>query len=126
MSKRATWCERRLVMSPVYFGICTSEKQFAAECRKLGIKQRPEWIGGTSDACCHILANSKGETACIVAVPPRQRGQSRAAYAALIVPEAVHVWQQVRAAIGEDKPSSEFEAYSVQSITQALFEAVGL
>jgi hypothetical protein len=110
----------------VYFGICTSERQFAGECRKLGIKQPPEWISATSDACCHILANSKGETACIVAAPPRQRGQSRAAYAALIVHEALHVWQQVRAAIGEDKPSSEFEAYSLQAICQELFEAVGL
>jgi hypothetical protein len=126
MSKRATWCDRRLVMSPVYFGICTSAAQFAAECRKLGLKQRPEWIPAAAAAVCHILANAKGETACIVAVPPRKRGQSRAEYAALIVHEAVHVWQQVREALGEEKPSSEFEAYSLQAICQELFEAVNL
>jgi hypothetical protein len=35
---------------------------------------------------------------------------------ALLVHESVHVWQEIRKRMGEKEPSSEFEAYSVQSI----------
>ena len=38
----------------------------------------------------------------------------------LIVHESVHVWQEVRSAMGEDNPSSEFEAYSVERIVEDL------
>ncbi len=64
-------------------------------------------------------------TCAIVCVRPRGK-RSRAQYAALIAHEAVHIWQRIRLELGEDSPSSEFEAYSVQSICQRLFEAVGL
>lgn len=41
----------------------------------------------------------------------------------IIVHEATHVWQEVRSAMQERAPSSEFEAYSMQAITQELFAA---
>lgn len=44
-------------------------------------------------------------------------------FTALVVHEAAHVWQQVLEAMGEDKPSSEFEAYALQGITQDLLTA---
>ncbi|MPS60582.1 hypothetical protein [Acinetobacter sp.] len=40
----------------------------------------------------------------------------------LLLHEAVHVWQKVKKLMGEKEPSSEFEAYSIQSIAQDLFE----
>jgi hypothetical protein len=42
--------------------------------------------------------------------------------AALLVHEAVHVWQLFRESIGEHGPSKEFEAYSIQAISQRLME----
>ena len=39
---------------------------------------------------------------------------------ALLVHESVHVWQEIRNRMGEKEPSSEFEAYSVQSIFLGL------
>lgn len=39
---------------------------------------------------------------------------------AILAHEAVHVWRHVREKIGETDPSSEFEAYAVQSIVQFL------
>ncbi|MFI8146483.1 hypothetical protein [Acinetobacter sp. ABJ_C5_2] len=40
----------------------------------------------------------------------------------LLLHEAVHVWQKVKKLMGEKEPSSEFEAYSIQSIAQDFFE----
>lgn len=41
----------------------------------------------------------------------------------LLLHESVHIWQKIRERMGEKKPSSEFEAYSIQSIAQDLFYA---
>ncbi|MFW6575186.1 hypothetical protein ACOCJL_12555 [Acinetobacter baumannii] len=40
----------------------------------------------------------------------------------LLLHEAVHVWQKIKKLMGEREPSSEFEAYSIQSIAQDLFK----
>ena len=40
---------------------------------------------------------------------------------ALLLHEAVHVWQRVKALMGEKEPSKEFEAYSIQRIALDLF-----
>ena len=40
----------------------------------------------------------------------------------LLLHEAVHIWQELREKMGEESPSAEFEAYTVQSIAQNLFE----
>ncbi|SPL69152.1 hypothetical protein [Acinetobacter stercoris] len=40
----------------------------------------------------------------------------------LLLHEAVHIWQEVKLLMGENDPSVEFEAYSIQSISQDLFE----
>jgi hypothetical protein len=117
------WVSKTLVRSPAYIGICTSERAFHAACRKFGIKPY-EWIADDADATMHTWSK-QGSTVCVVAVPPRGK-RSRATYAALIVHEATHVWQHIRGVLGETKPSSEFEAYSLQNICQELFEAVGL
>ena len=48
---------------------------------------------------------------------------SPAIVADLLVHEAMHVWRDMREAIGEKEPSSEFEAYALQNITANLFRA---
>ena len=40
----------------------------------------------------------------------------------LLLHEAVHVWPRIKQRMGETNPSTEFEAYSIQSIAQDLFE----
>lgn len=39
----------------------------------------------------------------------------------LLLHESVHIWQRVKALMGEKEPSIEFEAYSIQRIAQDLF-----
>lgn len=58
-----------------------------------------------------------------VAIVTVRGGFSTNVTADLLIHEAVHVWQDLREAIGEEKPSSEFEAYTVQNITAELFAA---
>ncbi|MEB0141395.1 hypothetical protein QN363_20475, partial [Undibacterium sp. CCC2.1] len=38
----------------------------------------------------------------------------------LLIHEGVHIWQEVRKYVGEEAPSAEFEAYSIQSICTDL------
>ncbi|OTG79063.1 hypothetical protein B9T31_17340 [Acinetobacter sp. ANC 4558] len=40
----------------------------------------------------------------------------------LLLHEAVHIWQRVKVLMGEQEPSKEFEAYSIQAIAQDLFD----
>ncbi|ENV34551.1 hypothetical protein [Acinetobacter gerneri] len=40
----------------------------------------------------------------------------------LLLHEAVHIWQEIKLLMGENDPSVEFEAYSIQALAQDLFE----
>ena len=42
---------------------------------------------------------------------------------ALLLHEAVHLWQEIKIYIDENNPSKEFEAYSIQALAQNLFYA---
>jgi hypothetical protein len=41
----------------------------------------------------------------------------------MLVHEGTHVWQHIKDIIGEDQPSKEFEAYSMQHIVSGLLRA---
>lgn len=43
----------------------------------------------------------------------------------LIIHEAVHIWQEIKNRMREDEPSIEFEAYSIQVISQDLLWLLG-
>lgn len=121
---RVRWLERGLVSSPVYLALCRSEQALQRELRRLRIpaKDWPQFLGGTASASTMIFSNSDDETACIVCIGDVSE-DTPTRVAALLVHEAVHVWQEVKRVMGETDPSSEFEAYSVQSISQKLFDA---
>lgn len=127
MSKRVKWCQFSLVFAPVYLAICTSEAEYLKICKQLKVPKQSigDWINAGADGTMTTMTINNGKPVCIVCVRPRSK-QTRAAYAALIVHEAVHVWQKCRREIGESDPSAEFEAYAIQSITQTLLKAVGL
>lgn len=122
--KDTEWLDRSLVTSPVYFCLCMTPKQFAHELKRLGLKkrQRPDFLPNNhSDAAVHFL-ECEGKTAAIV-VLRRDKTHEPAQVAAMLVHEAVHIWQEIRANLGETAPSAEFEAYSIQAISQRLFYA---
>lgn len=126
-ARALTWLDNTLYRSTVRFALCTTEKAFHAELKRMGVPRYStyELVTTPANATTHVLTDEDGEIACIVTVPPRQFKEryDGVKLACLLVHEAVHVWQEMRKRMGETNPSSEFEAYSIQRISQELMVA---
>jgi hypothetical protein len=116
---KALWLDRAIMTGP-YFCLCVSEKSFHAVLKYLNVPKAdwPEFLTKGSDATTHHLDSSQGE-AHVVCIKPSKKHDGVQTYA-LLVHEAVHIWQAYREEIGEDRPASEQEAYSIQHLAQEL------
>lgn len=116
------WLNRDLVVGP-YLALATTEAGFhkALKHCKVPRENWPKWVNDGADATTHQYTNGEGNMVCIVTI--RVTDQHPCQIAAMLVHEAVHVWQMHRDSIGERFPSSEFEAYSIQAIAQRLMFA---
>ena len=101
---------------PIFIGFAPDEKSFLAEMERLGTKEIPPYT--ISDATTHHFRSDDGMT-CIVCIKPR-KGICKEQWIGLLVHEAAHVWQAIRESMEEDNPSAEFEAYTLQYISQWL------
>lgn len=126
MSKCCKWLDRDLCHSPLYIGLCTTEKSYLSELKRLGIKKndRPSFCD-LGDAVVHFVENKKGTVSegtvsAIVCIP---YGRPIHEVVGLLAHEAVHIWQEIKIKLGEHSPSPEFEAYSIQTITERLYGA---
>lgn len=102
-----------------------SEKDYHKAMKKFGVPMhsRSAWIQTEqSDATTHILQHPKHGLGCVVALRTRE-GLDGIQIASLLVHEAVHILQEWCSYHGESKPSSEFEAYSIQAISQELMNS---
>lgn len=122
MSK-SVWLSRTLITSPICVAFCKNRQQFTQELKRLKIKEGefPEFVSPGADATTHFFAKGNKEC-CIVCIMVPKKIPKIQVYA-LLVHEAVHIWQAVKERIGEKSPSKEFEAYSIQAIAQELMEA---
>jgi len=126
--KQLEYCDRSLILSPIYYALCTSEKVFNKELKRLGIakKDRPSFIlNEWSHASVHHFEND-GKYISLVCVDKQkneENGVTPNEICGLLIHEAVHIWQEIKENIGECEPSREFEAYSIQCIAQRLIEA---
>jgi len=115
------WLNKSLIDSPISYSVCTKQKQFDKVLKKLGIDSF-DYINVGSDATTHFLTNDD-IVICIICINWDVDIPKIDKYA-LLVHEAVHLWQGIKDKFGETKPSKEFEAYSIQNITAQLFRAV--
>lgn len=117
------WLERDLIVGP-YLVLCTTEAEFHKVLRHCKVPQHQwaQWIGENADATTHELTNTNGGHICVVCLRAAAK-HSGIQVAAMLVHEAVHVWQNHCERIGERNPSCEFEAYAVQSVAQRLMDA---
>ena len=116
---KAKWLTRTLMIGP-YLSLCTSQKEFDLALKHLKVDKAMPYIAGHS-ATTHTFERD-GDIVCIVCLSESSiRRRPIGDTANILVHEAVHVWQAYRSNIGETKPSSEFEAYSIQTIFYTLY-----
>lgn len=120
------WLDRTLLVSPICFGLCKDEESFKKELKRLGIKKkdRPDFMkNGHSDATAHFFDTSNNASHCCIVCVPNNKKATKVQIYALLVHEAVHIWQHIKENIGERWPGAEQEAYAIQNISQELFMA---
>jgi len=102
------------------------EKEFNRELKKRKIAKEdwPKFISNNhSHATTHFFASPDGDSFSTIVCLDNSIERPIEQIYALLVHEAVHIWQDVKELIGEKEPSSEFEAYSLQQISQNLMFA---
>lgn len=122
--KQYEWLDRTLVRSPFYICLCTTEDGFNKILKQLKLpkEQRPKFIEDDSiGACVHTFEKSNGSHACIVCIRKSKRPKEEVY--PMLVHEAQHIFRFILEYIQETQPSLEFEAYSMQNISQNLFES---
>ena len=121
----SAWCDRDLIRSPLYYAVVFTEKDFHRELRGLGLP-RDKWpaflASDHAGATAHYFESGAKKRCAIVCMHP-QPDRDQVEVVGLLVHEAMHLWRWIREDIGEREPSSEFEAYSMQWITQQLCAA---
>jgi hypothetical protein len=116
------WLDRTLIVSPYSFGLCLTEKDFHKALKKLNVPlhEYTPHTGFVDGATTHYYEQG-GQKLAIVCLG-NTKGYTIEQIHAILTHEAVHIWQVCMEEIGEHTPSYEFEAYSIQSITQSLLE----
>lgn len=126
MKHKVDWIDRWLFLSPYCIGLCRDEESFNKELKRLKVpvKNWPKWVKGErSDATTHFFEKDDNRGLCCIVCIRNRKGIDNIAVIGLLVHEAVHIWQAIKDEIGEKEPSSEFEAYAIQDISQRLIES---
>lgn len=112
-----------LLRRPCSVAICVDENAYLREMYRFGIKVPSSFVISGMAATMHWLDDTTGtgESVAIVCIDPEKaKDLDGIQLACLIVHEAVHVFQNICQHWGEDSPSKEFEAYSIQRLSQQL------
>ena len=119
------WIKRAIVESPYHIGLCQKKEDFYKELKRLKIPkaQWPKWLKSGYSARVHTFTNNDTHEGCCIVCIGKRKGRSLAATYGLLIHEAVHIWQHICKDLNERFPSPEFEAYSIQMISQCLIDA---
>ena len=116
------WMDRGLSIAPIQYALCTSQKAFDKELKRLNEAPTPYLLDGALGVTHFFNMGEPRTQAIIVCVPLDSTTTAREMYTVLIH-EAVHVWQEIQTVIGEDKPGKEQEAYGIETIAYRLMAA---
>ena len=121
------WLDRTLTKCAYCYCLRLSEEDYYAELKALGmpVSSWGEFITGgkTSHATTHTFITPSGIPVAIVCMTPNFEKYTGVQIAALLVHEAVHIWQKHAAYIGAwNDHGDEEEAYAIQNIAQSLME----
>lgn len=118
MSAPNPWLNRTLYTTPVHFCLLTTEAQFLRMMKRMKVQSPNYWLG-TGVASTHHLRDQHGDLCAVVCYPVKLKTPPHQV-AGVLAHEAMHIWRTMREHIGEEHPSSEFEAYAVQHIVGNL------
>jgi hypothetical protein len=118
------YLSRRCIELRFSFGLCLSQGEFDRELKRLKVPSDIPYIKNSwSSATVHKLDGPNSGFIAIVALGDIVKSLELEQVYALLVHEAVHLWQWQCELIGEDTPSKEFKAYGIQAISQELMFA---
>lgn len=120
--KTLEWLSRTLSVAHVPYALCTSQKAFDKELKRLNEPSTPYLLDGAVGTTHYINRGESRTQAIIVCVPLDSTSTARGMYTVLIH-EAVHVWQELQSLLGEVKPGKEQEAYGIETIAYRLMTA---
>ena len=114
------WCDSGWM--PFSYGFCPSEKAWNSAIRRLRVTDgaKPYLKSG---ARCDAFENEDGHLVVLVTIHENEDQFDPIEIMSVLAHEAVHVFQQMSRNIGENEPSAEFEAYSVQNILLEIARA---
>lgn len=118
---KTKWLDRSLLMGG-YLTLVTSQTEYKRALKDLECDANDRFVTEGAYASTHCLRNTDGSIAHIVAVDKeRAKDYTGVDIAALLVHEAVHVWQNTEVDAGEMGCfGKEGEAYAVQCISLTL------
>lgn len=114
------WLDRTSVRLP-YMALCLNEEEYLEVAKHCEISSPFSWLSKGGAATCHTWENDN-KLICVICLRPINKDDPRDSIniACALVHEAVHVFQALCQNIGESTPSAEFEAYSIERITEQL------
>lgn len=116
---KLNWLQRETVVTP-HMILCGSEEEYLAVMKYLKCKYFDRWLTAGFGGKTHTLT-SDDKITCVVCIDFNgARRNELPEICGILIHEATHVWQQLCESIGENKPSDEFEAYTIQCISQRL------
>jgi hypothetical protein len=122
--RKPLWLNRSLIELQLHYCLVLSNAEYAAAVRAV---EGPSahvgyWLRDASaGATCNWSMSPDGEWHAIVALRV-ELGRPGYQIAGMLCHEAVHIFQEHCRRIGEDTPSDEFAAWSIQHIAQLLMQ----
>ncbi|CAB3905298.1 hypothetical protein LMG2828_04716 [Achromobacter piechaudii] len=113
------WLTRDTVRAP-HLLLCLTEAEYARAVRHCAVRSPEGWIDEERQTACVHTWEKDGSLVCVVCLASDSLEQDPVAVILTLVHEAVHVFQRLCDSIGENHPSREFEAYSIERIAEAL------
>ena len=112
------WLDRGTVYAPRMV-LCLSEAEYLAAVKHCNVKNPGGWIDEERQVACVHTWELAGSLVCVVCLAPPEDWDP-ISIAATLTHESVHIFQRLCDSIGEDRPSREFEAYSIERISERL------
>lgn len=113
------WLNRRVAKQGPFLTLVLSQAELDHALRGM----TKEYVAfPATGALCTTLRHQKTDELCAVVSVSKHSQETCTSLemAGLLVHEAVHVWQEYAAHIGETNPGTEQEAYAIQGISQEL------